>query len=78
MTQLAILSDDLEETRDGNLLRLNDSVGGPKQGAFGTQDQHLKNQEHCLSKNSVTIKGIKQQGNVVDKMNAEMACRSVA
>ena len=58
-TELAILSDDLEETRDGNLLRLNYSAGSLKQGAFGTQDQHLKNQEHCLSKISVTIKGIK-------------------
>lgn len=59
-TELAILSDDLEETRDRNLLRLNDSAGSPKQGAFETQDQHLKNQEHRLSKISVTIKGIKQ------------------
>lgn len=29
-TELAILSDDLEETRDGDLLRLNDSTGSPE------------------------------------------------
>jgi hypothetical protein len=76
--ELAILSDDLEETRDGDLPRLNDSAGSPKQGALETQDQHLKNREHCLSKISVIIKDIKQQGNVVDKMNAEMERRSAA
>ena len=75
---MAILGDDLEETRDGGLPRLNDSAGSPKQGALETQDQHLKNQEHCLSKISVIIKDIKQQGNVVDKMNAEMERRSAA
>ena len=75
--ELAIPSDDLEETRDGDLPRLNDSAGSPKQGALETQDQHLKNQEHCLSKISVTIKD-KQQGNAVDKMNAEMERRSAA
>jgi len=77
-TKLAILSDDLEETRDWDLSRLNDSAGSPKQGALETQDQHLKNQEHCLSKISVTIKDIKRQGNVIDKMNAEMERRSAA
>ena len=41
--ELAILSDDLEETRDGDLPRLNDSPGSPKQRALETQDQHLKN-----------------------------------
>ena len=60
--ELAILSDDLEETRDGDLPRLNDSAGSPKQGALETQDQHLKNQEHCFSKISVTIKDIRQRG----------------
>ena len=48
-TELTILSDDLEETRDRDLPRLNDSAGSPKQGALETRDQHLKNQEHCLS-----------------------------
>ena len=40
--ELALLSDDLEETRDGDLPRLNDSTGSPKQEALETQDQHLK------------------------------------
>lgn len=78
MTQLVILSDDLEEARDGDLPRLNDSAGSPKQGALETQDQHLKNQEHCLSKILVTIKGVRQQGNIVDKMNAKMERRNAA
>jgi hypothetical protein len=38
-TKLAILSDDLEEMRDGDLLRLNDSAGSPKQGALETIKQ---------------------------------------